>query len=114
MENNIEKLQEDFKSKYPMVYKAIIDSYDNSINKSLNWGLGMYEQFQKMLQETQNEELDWNFLIREYHKVSTYVWNNNIQTKEFSELENAFELTVSRNAPKEANEILTKLKEFMK
>lgn len=114
MENNIEKLQEDFKSKYPMVYKAITDSYNNSMKSSLKWGLDMYEQFQKMLQNKQNEELDWNYLISEYHKVSKYVWSNNIQSKEFSDLENAFELRVSRNAPKEANEILIKLKEFMK
>lgn len=64
----------------------------------------------KMLELINDNVIDWNTLINEYHKISSHVWSNNIQTRDFELLEAQFILRVGRNAPKEANEILQKLK----
>lgn len=59
-------------------------------------------------------EPDWNYLINEYHKTVTYVWSKNIQSRDFSRLEEKFMEKVSRNAPNEAKKILHQLQEYEK
>lgn len=59
-------------------------------------------------------EPDWNELIKEYHRISTYVWSNNIQSRDFSILEEKFIEKISRNAPNEAEKIIEELQEYEK
>ena len=55
---------------------------------------------------------DWNYLINEYHKITTYVWSNNLESYSFLKLEEKFMQKVSRNAPNEAVKILRQLQEY--
>lgn len=57
---------------------------------------------------------DWNTLINEYHKVSNYIWSNNLQSNYFSKLEKEFMGKVERNKPNEAQKVLYKLQDYEK
>ena len=61
-----------------------------------------------------NYKPDWNDIIKEYHRISTYVWSNNIQSRYFSRLEEKFIEKISRNAPSEAEKIIYELQEYEK
>lgn len=59
-------------------------------------------------------EPDWNYLIKEYNRISTYVWSNNIQSRDFSILKEKFMEKISRDAPNEAEKIIYELQEYEK
>ena len=58
-------------------------------------------------------EPDWNDIIKEFHLVSTKIWNDDLATANTVLITNSFSDCVLRNAPNEAQELLWKLQELI-
>lgn len=58
--------------------------------------------------------LDWNVIIKDFSKVYSKIWDNNLQTKETEKLKSLFLNRVLRNAPNEAEELINELQNLIK
>ena len=56
---------------------------------------------------------DWNDIIKEFHLVSTKIWNDDLTTESTLIITNKFTDCVLRNAPNEARELLYKLQDLI-
>jgi len=58
-------------------------------------------------------EPDWNKIIKEFHLISTKIWNESLANANTILITNSFTDCVLRNAPKEAQELLYKLQDLI-
>ena len=56
---------------------------------------------------------DWNYIIKEFHLVSTKIWNKDLTTATTVLISNSFSDCVLRNAPDEAQGLLWKLQDLI-